>query len=184
MGAPRGTTTPARIKARERQAQAVALRKAGASYEQIAQQLAFVDRGAAYRSVTAALRALGRDDAGEVLDLELSRLDEMQLAVWPAARRGDIKAIETVLKLQDRRAKYLGLDASDARMAAAAERHADSAQAQAAWLYATMTAILDQLHLSPEQQALAPTIIVGELDRITSDSPQETEPDAEPDPEP
>jgi hypothetical protein len=43
--------------------------------------------------------------------MELERLDEMLLALWPSARRGAHGAIGLVLAIQDRRARYLGLDA-------------------------------------------------------------------------
>jgi hypothetical protein len=50
------------------------------------------------------------EGAEEVLNLELQRLDTMLLAVWPKAASGDSGAIDRVLKLMDRRARYLGLD--------------------------------------------------------------------------
>lgn len=41
---------------------------------------------------------------------ELERLDTLITAVWPAAESGDDKAINTYLRLAERRAKLLGLD--------------------------------------------------------------------------
>lgn len=169
----RGATSGRRIADKERVAQALVLRKAGASYQQIAEQCGYNDRSAAHHSVTRALRAMGREDAEDVLELELARLDDMTTAVWPVARRGDLKAIDTVLKLQDRRAKYLGLDSSEARTAAAAERIAGAQETQVSVIYAVMTSILGKLNLTPEQQAAAPAIIVGELDQLANTTSQE-----------
>lgn len=55
-----------------------------------------------------------RETALEVLQLELSRLDEMQLRAWPEVIAADSPtrhhAIASVLRIMDRRAKLLGLD--------------------------------------------------------------------------
>jgi hypothetical protein len=38
------------------------------------------------------------------------RLDAALVAIWPDIEAGDCKAIETMLKIEERRAKLLGLD--------------------------------------------------------------------------
>jgi len=43
--------------------------------------------------------------------LELERCDRLQAAVWPAATQGDVAAVAAVLRIMERRARYLGLDA-------------------------------------------------------------------------
>jgi len=43
--------------------------------------------------------------------LELLRLDELLNALWDTAIAGDLKAVDRVLKVMERRAKLLGLDA-------------------------------------------------------------------------
>jgi len=58
-----------------------------------------------------ALRETLREPAEQVRALELERLDLMLVAVWPSALGGDIAAQQQVLRLMDRRARYLGLDA-------------------------------------------------------------------------
>lgn len=51
----------------------------------------------------------------EVRTLELARLDQLHLAVWGRAIQGDYGAIDTVLKIMARRAKFLpGLEAPQA----------------------------------------------------------------------
>lgn len=44
-------------------------------------------------------------------NVELQRLQEMHRTVWEDALTGDREAIGTVLRLMERRAKLLGLDA-------------------------------------------------------------------------
>jgi hypothetical protein len=81
----------------------------------IADRLGYSDRGAACKDVTRALEANiveQRVSAEELREVELLRLDRLQAAVWGAAVQGDLRAIETCLKILDRRAKLLGLDSA------------------------------------------------------------------------
>jgi len=48
-----------------------------------------------------------REQAPAIRDKEISRLDTMLMGVWPKARAGDPRAIETVLRIMERRAKYV-----------------------------------------------------------------------------
>lgn len=98
----------------ERRAKAVAMRLAGVDYDTIAQRLGYASRGAAYTDIDRALQtrlAEQRHGADVLRQQELARLDRLQAAAWTAAASGDLKAIETVLKVIDRRCKLLGLDA-------------------------------------------------------------------------
>ena len=102
--------SPGRIDAQEKRARALELRKAGATYDQIAKQVGYSNRGNAQRAVQTALKEITAEPAREVLTLELERLDGMLLSLWPQARRGDVNAVDRVLRIQERRARYLGLD--------------------------------------------------------------------------
>jgi hypothetical protein len=42
---------------------------------------------------------------------ELDRLDRMQVALWPRAMKGDDRAIGTIVRLMERRARLVGIDA-------------------------------------------------------------------------
>ncbi|MFF4409825.1 hypothetical protein [Streptomyces sp. NPDC001404] len=97
----------------QRRAQAIALRLAGMDYQTISERLGYADRGAASKDVHRALESAleAESAAAETLrELEVQRLDRMQAAAWAKAAKGDLKAIETVLKVIDRRARLLGLD--------------------------------------------------------------------------
>jgi hypothetical protein len=97
----------------ERRVRAFGLRKAGASYRQIAQQLG-VGVNTAWADVNAELmelRAQTTVDAEAVREMELQRCDEMILGLWPAVRRGDPKSVMAAVRVSDRRARLLGLDA-------------------------------------------------------------------------
>ncbi len=100
-----------RVKAHDRQLMALKLRKAGITYEDIAAQLGYKSAVGAYHAVTAALRVTLQEPADEVRKLELERLDAMLLAIWQRVTKGDYGAIDRALRVIERRAKLLGLDA-------------------------------------------------------------------------
>ena len=106
--------TSARItQAEELRRQALTLRRGGASFLSIANQLN-CSKSTAHKAVSTALAALREENrklALELQTLEADRLDTMQLGVWNDAVRGNIPAIQTVLKIMERRAKLMGLDA-------------------------------------------------------------------------
>lgn len=95
-----------------RRNQAIALRLAGVDWETIAQRLDYASRGAACTDVNRAMEAnLGelRDQTKEMRAIEALRLDRLQAAVWSKALKGDTKAVDTVLRVMDRRLRLLGL---------------------------------------------------------------------------
>lgn len=121
----------------KRRSEAVALRLTGLDYETIAQRLGYASRGAAYTDITRSLEASiaeQRRNTETMREEELRRLDQLLLEAWGVLKRehitvshgriirGDdnqpipddsqvLQAIDRILKIQERRAKYLGLDA-------------------------------------------------------------------------
>lgn len=89
-------------------ARAVEMRLAGADPQAIAAATGFASAAEAMEAVKQALGARGalpeRVDAAVT---ELARLDALMLGLWPRARRGEAAAIETVLKISDRRMRIL-----------------------------------------------------------------------------
>lgn len=61
-------------------------------------------------AVLADLRAEALTNADEWRALELDRLDGLQAALRPRIGEGDPKAIDTALRIMERRSKLLGLD--------------------------------------------------------------------------
>jgi len=113
MSQPESKTSQRRMTAKEREYKALELRKAGAGYQVIGDQLGMTASGA-YRAVMRSLKKLNEkisEEALEVRRLELERLDAMLIALWPQARKGNQGAVDRVLRIMDRRAKFLGLDA-------------------------------------------------------------------------
>lgn len=97
---------------RERHALALEMRKFGYSYDQIAEH--FESSPAAARGlVKLAMEAAIKEPGQEVIDLELQRLDQLYRLAFAAAANGDTDAITKCLAIQQRRSKYLGLDAPE-----------------------------------------------------------------------
>lgn len=140
MGAGRGesNTSPRRIKTAVRRAEALRMRAAGCKYEDIAQALGYSSRSAAAQDVQRALMVAVSEPATEVRALELTRLDDLWVAALAVLKRPHLtvsngrvvtinntdglpvpveddgpvlQAIDRLLRIQERRAKLLGLDA-------------------------------------------------------------------------
>jgi hypothetical protein len=106
-------TSAAKARTLERQTRALELRRAGLGYEAIAAQIG-IGKSQAHRLVVAGLAESKAQIAASADDLrseEISRLDGMLLGLWPRARKGEVAAVDRVLKIAERRAKLLGLDA-------------------------------------------------------------------------
>lgn len=99
----------------EHQRQALELRRAGLGYESIGTKLG-LGKSQAHRLVIAALaesRAQVAANADDLRAEELSRLDAMLTGLWPSARNGAGASVDRVIKIMERRAKLLGLDAPE-----------------------------------------------------------------------
>jgi transposase-like protein len=96
--------------ARLKRSRAVELAKAGYTYDEIAREVGFSHRGSAYRAVRKALDTHEAASVGELRALENDRLDSMLAALWPAIELGDVRAIDTALRVTDRRIRLNGLN--------------------------------------------------------------------------
>ena len=98
--------------AAERRQQCFALRLTGCTYQAIADQVG-VSRQACHGLVKRELVRLTLEtekDASELRALELERLDSLTQACWEKALGGDLGAVDRLLKISERRARFLGLD--------------------------------------------------------------------------
>ncbi len=152
-----GTRTRA-IEQIEHDARAVELRRQHLSYRQIAVRLG-VSHQAAFDAVKRGLADMYQEAANEVRQIEVERLDELATEAWKVLRTphytvsnsgkivehpetGELlldtsptlAAIDRLLKIQDRRAKLLGLDAP----VKAEVKHVDSFDADIAALLADL----------------------------------------------
>jgi predicted transcriptional regulator len=96
------------------------MRDAGRSYQSIADELGLAV-STVYNAVGKALEEIVREPAERVRGQEVKRLDRMIEALWARAQTFasedaaelQLKTIDRVIKIQERRAKMLGLDAPE-----------------------------------------------------------------------
>lgn len=95
---------------RRKQLQALELRQSGATYQMIADSLSLHDASHARKYVNWALDRLEMDAAKNVVQLDLSRLDEFQMRCTHALRQnGDLGQIDRVLRIMEFRYRLLGI---------------------------------------------------------------------------
>lgn len=102
---------PHTIAEQERRAKALRLRASRMTFAKIAIECGYYDRTSAARAVRQALREMVEEPAQEVIQMELQTLEELQRPLMVRALKGDVPSAMGVLKVMERRAKLLGLDA-------------------------------------------------------------------------
>jgi hypothetical protein len=86
------------------------LRRVGLTWVRIAEEVGYADHTGAYAAYKRAIKRTMQQPADELREQELDRIDRLQVAVWPAAMKGDTRAVLTIVRLMERRAKLTGLD--------------------------------------------------------------------------
>lgn len=96
--------------AREKQSKAVDLRRAGASFSEIAQALGYHDASGAKKAVEAAIRRFEFEATKDVLLMDLARLDEWaKLATHALRTRGDMNQIDRLMRIMEKKHWLLGV---------------------------------------------------------------------------
>lgn len=97
------------LQMRTRRIKALQLRAARLTYQQIADRLYNGDRSNARKDIMKAIEGQEKEAADEVRAQEILLLDQLARPQIKKAIEGDEKSVEVLLKIMDRRAKYLGL---------------------------------------------------------------------------
>lgn len=97
------------MKSLERMNRALELRKGGVSYAFIASELGYASPSGAHKAVMSALKKTLQEPADELRQLEVERLDALLAVMW--SRKSIPDFTDRILKIMERRAKLLGLDA-------------------------------------------------------------------------
>ena len=97
----------------DRKLAALAMKKAGSGYWDIAVALGYASASGAHAAVVSALNEVLREPAEEVRSMEVQRLDHILDKLWSSIGSDPqgLHAVDRVLKIMERRAKLLGLDA-------------------------------------------------------------------------
>ncbi len=92
-----------------RRTRAIELRAAGLSYDEIALEVGYANRGTAYNVVTQALAAREAHSVDEMRGLELARLEAAHAALWPRAMQGHVPSVTALLRILDLECRLQGL---------------------------------------------------------------------------
>lgn len=106
-----GTPLSQRLSVAERRRLAIEMRLRGMTWAAIADALHYKGGKAAVAvDVNRALEHIVKEPAAELVNQEVARLDRLLEGLWAKGTKGDARAVDTILRLMERRAKYLGLD--------------------------------------------------------------------------
>jgi hypothetical protein len=94
----------------DKEVKVLELRRVGLTWVRIAEEVGYADHTGAYAAYKRAIKRTMQQPADELREQELDRIDRLQVAVWPAAMKGDTRAVLTIVRLMERRAKLTGLD--------------------------------------------------------------------------
>ncbi len=81
----------------------------GHTYQQLADELGYANRGTVYRVVQQALQTQQLDNVQELRALEVARLHALQVQLWPAAMVGDVPSVLAVVRIVMARSRLQGL---------------------------------------------------------------------------
>ncbi len=97
------------INSRKRMDLALQMRIAGHSLAQISAACGWGSKASAHKAIKRAMAELPVEHAEELRDLQVARYDELLSAWWDRAKK-DSYAAHLVLKIEDQRARLLGLN--------------------------------------------------------------------------
>lgn len=174
------TRTHRREAIKERQRQAVELRKSGVTLQTIADRLGYSSASTAARAIRTAINNIPKQASQELIALEVERLDHLQAIAWsklsPKGQGVNLDAIPHIIKIMERRAKLLGLDHNETRIAAAIEANVILEAEKLQLLTHAFHATLITLGLTVEQQEAAPHIFAEQLQQVGLTDPSEETP--------
>ena len=104
-------TSPATVAIRIKTARALELRMEGHTFDKIAEMAGYNCKQSAFYAVKTAIDAITREPAELLIKLDLERLDVLWQIQYLNAQSGDTVAMTACMKIMERRAKLLGLDA-------------------------------------------------------------------------
>lgn len=100
-----------RISAAMKQRAVLELRKQGITFEVIAEEVGYSSASGAHKAFQTAMKKTIQEPADDLRKLVRERLNTLLASAWPKALMGSPRHIEMCLKIMDREAALLGLDA-------------------------------------------------------------------------
>jgi hypothetical protein len=94
----------------EKENEVVKLRRGGLTWDLIAERTGYASASSALAAYHRAAKRIVQEDIEQIRKIESERLDIAQSAIWGSVLSGNIPAVTALIRIQERRAKLLGLD--------------------------------------------------------------------------
>lgn len=101
-----------RIQAQQKRRTALEMRKAGATYDAIAQAVGYKDGGGARKAVLKAMGDVIQEPVAELKVLQHERLNHMLVAIWTRVQQGDLGAMNMALSIMNKMDALAGTEAA------------------------------------------------------------------------
>lgn len=101
-----------RILLQQKRRQALEARKAGATYQQIADNLGYTHASAARKAVLKAFGDVIQEPVNELRSLQVERLNHMLLRIWQRVDAGDLDSMAMALRIIDKIDALIGTEAA------------------------------------------------------------------------
>lgn len=101
-----------RIMAQQKRRTALEMRKAGATYDAIAQAVGYKDGGGARKAVLKAMGDVIQEPVAELKVLQQERLNHMLVAIWQRVQTGDLGAMNMALSIMNKMDALAGTEAA------------------------------------------------------------------------
>jgi hypothetical protein len=108
MAKPRPSRITPEVLAKE--AEVLKLRRGGLTFDMIAERIGYADASGAHTAYVRACKRIIHAEVDDLRKVEGDRLDMAQAAVWGKVLQGDVAAVNSLLRIMERRAKLFGLD--------------------------------------------------------------------------
>lgn len=143
------------------------LRQAGYTFAEITERTDLKSAGHAHTVYKRAMARVAAPNAGELRELQGSRIEALLKAMWDTALAGDVQAMAQVRGLLEQYSKLWGLNHADG----IAEWQMRLNEAMAGMVVGVLARVLDQLQLTDEQQAIADRAVPAELRAVQLEEP-------------
>ena len=97
----------------EKTRRSLALKLAGASYAQIAQQIGYTDASGARKAVQRGMKSSLQENSSELKRIHYGRLEHMLMLLWPEVNTRDLPSMSAALAVMDRMERLYGLNAAE-----------------------------------------------------------------------
>jgi len=114
MGATPGDPGVPAARAEDRQNQGILLIASGCTYDEVAKQLGYADRGGAYKAVQAGLKRRYQETVTQRDELIAQQMETIRLIIrglMPKTLKGDPRSAEVMIRALERLARLTGTDA-------------------------------------------------------------------------